>query len=272
MKKQILVPLDSSPVGREVIHLSDQWAQKYDAELVFLQVNPVQRDKTDQDLLESVIASEKIIAPYRAMASYGNPSQEIIEQEKTVKPWLIMMAAHSHSTMARILLGSNTDYVVNMAKSNLYIYKRSLEVLNDVILVPVDYSKVNTKVIDWADELAQKFGYQLHFIHVYSLPEFAHYNMEHGWQWDQIEIERQKREEQQKLDDFLAGRKLATPYTSDLGIGKPYEQILNLQQKINSRLIVMAAHEHSVMERMLVGSTTKYLLHNANCPMLVYKD
>ncbi|OGG95097.1 MAG: hypothetical protein A2527_07940 [Candidatus Lambdaproteobacteria bacterium RIFOXYD2_FULL_50_16] len=272
MKRQILVPLDSSAVGREVIHLADQWAHLFDAELVFMQVNPVLRDVADQDLLESVILSERVTAPYRAIASYGNPSQEIIEQEKVVDPWIVMMAAHSHSMMARILLGSNTDYVVNQCKSNLFVYKRSLEALKDLILVPVDYSKVNSKVIALADELGQKFGRRLHFVHVFSLPEFAHYNMEHGWQWDQIEIDRQHQEEEEKLNHFIAEQKVKTGYKTELRIGKPYEQVLAVQQKLNAKLIIMAAHEHTRVERFLVGSNTKYLLHHANCSVLVYKD
>ncbi|MDT8445677.1 MAG: universal stress protein [bacterium] len=272
MKRQILIPLDSSSVGRDVIHLADQWGQMFEAELIFLQVNPVQRGESDQTLLESVLAAEKITAPYQAYAAYGNPAQEILELERRLNPWLIMMAAHSHSVMARILLGSNTDYVVNLSKTSVLVYKRSLEALKDVILVPVDYSEVNTKTIAWADELAQKMGLSLMFLHVYSLPEFAHYNMEHGWQWDQMEIERFRQEEERRLEGYLTARGIKSPYQFELGLGKPYEQIMLRQQHLNARLIVMASHQHSLMERVLLGSNTKYLLHQANCPLLVYKD
>lgn len=272
MNRQILIPLDSSPVAREVIHRADQWGQMYEAELVFLQVNPVQKHEGDQTLLESVLAAEKIASPYKALASYGNPAQEILEQERRLNPWLIMMAAHSHSVMSRVLLGSNTDYVLNLSKSSVYVYKRSLEALKEVILVPVDYSDVNRKVIAWADELAQKQNLLLHFMHVYSLPEFAHYNMEHGWQWDQMEIERYRKEEEKKLNDFLGELDLKNRYQTELGIGKPYEQLLMRQQRLNARLICMASHQHSLMERILVGSNTKYLMHHANCPLLIYKE
>lgn len=272
MKRQILIPLDSSPVGREVIHLAESWGKMYDAQLNFLQVNPVQRNHEDQSLLESVLASEKITAEYRAIASFGNPAQEIIEQEKVLKPWMIMMAAHSHSMMSRILLGSNTDYVVNLCKSNLFVYKRSAQDLKDLILVPVDYSKINQKVIRFCDELAQKLGWSLHFLHVFSFPEFAHYNMETGWEWDALESEREKEAEARKLESFLADFGLASSYKQEVLMGKPYEQILYRQEKLNARLIALAPNKHGLVEQLLVGSNTKYVMHHANCSVLIIKN
>jgi len=271
MSKHILVPLDSSSVSRDVIHLADQWAALFEATLVFLQVNPVQRGESDQDLLESVIKQESVSASYRAISAFGNPAQEILEQEKILRPWLIMMAAHSHTLMSRLFLGSNTEYLINLSKSSVYVYRRSVEPLQQVVLVPIDYSRVCADVVKWADEIAQAMGLALHFIHVHGLDEYAHYNMEHGWAWDQAETLKEEEAAQQRLEGYLSTLDIVSPFTYELALGKAYEKIMDRQRKMNARLICVGAHEHSFLERMLMGSTTKYLLHHTNCPMLVYK-
>jgi len=272
MSKQILVPLDSSPVSRDVIQLADQWANLFDASLVFLQVNPVQRGEGDQELLESVILDAGVTASHREVSAFGNPAQEILEQEKIIHPWLIMMAAHSHTLMSRLFLGSNTEYLINLSKTSVFVYRRAVEPLKDVVLVPIDYTQISTKVVQWADDIALKMNLALHFIHVHSLNEYAHYNMEHGWAWDQAETLREEEAAAHRLEHYLAERKIQSPFTHELSLGKPYEQIMGRQRQLNARLICMGAHEHTILERILMGSTTKYLLHHTNCPMLVYKQ
>ena len=44
-----------------------------------------------------------------------------------------------------------------------------------------------------------------------------------------------------------------------------------LQERLNAGLIMMAAHSHTLMSRLIMGSNTDYLVHHAACPMYIYR-
>jgi len=45
-----------------------------------------------------------------------------------------------------------------------------------------------------------------------------------------------------------------------------------MQKAHKPAMMMMAAHFHTAIGRMLMGSNTDYLVHHANCPMLIFKD
>jgi nucleotide-binding universal stress UspA family protein len=54
-------------------------------------------------------------------------------------------------------------------------------------------------------------------------------------------------------------------------VGTPYERIVDLAQKEKSSLIVMGAHGHTGLKRLLMGSVTERVIGHAACPVLVVK-
>jgi nucleotide-binding universal stress UspA family protein len=103
----------------------------------------------------------------------GKHYEKILELEHELQPQLIVMAAHTHSFMHRLFLGSNTDHVLHEAKIPVYVYKCTDAVLEDIILVPLDYTDVNLELIKRADEWAQRDDAKLVFLHVDELAEYA---------------------------------------------------------------------------------------------------
>ena len=45
-----------------------------------------------------------------------------------------------------------------------------------------------------------------------------------------------------------------------------------MQKAHKPAMMMMAAHSHTAIGRMLMGSNTDYLVHHANSPMLIFKD
>ncbi|MDH5560278.1 MAG: universal stress protein, partial [Deltaproteobacteria bacterium] len=250
MDKQILVPLDSSPISKEVIQIANDWAMVTGSEIIFFHVNP-KKDKSGKDQLEKLLDEQHISANFQAVSSIGITYQEIIKQEKSLQPDLIIMAAHSHTVMSRLFLGSNTDHVVQNANCSVYVYRRSAEVLKNRFIVPLDFTSINKDVVKFADDWASKEGAKIFFIHVATLPEFAHYNMEHGWEWDDAEIKSIEADETEKTRSFIEKIKPKSEYEMVIEYGKPYYKIYDLQKRINAKTIIMAAHSHSLLERII---------------------
>ena len=95
--------------------------------------------------------------------------------------------------------------------------------------------------------------------------------MEMNWDWDQKEIEEMKQDAQDRLSSFVNALKVKAKHQLMLEFGKPYKMILELQKKLKAKLIMMAAHSHSIAERLIAGSNTDFLLHHTECSMYVYK-
>ena len=131
MKKRILVPVDNTPVTQDVIKLADFWGQKLDAKLLFLQARNAEIQKLvdrgelikpkedfEQHLENTQCESENEIV-YRS----GNPYQTILDAEQEFVPEMIGMAAHTHTMLGRVFLGSNTDHVLHEGQTTMFVYK-----------------------------------------------------------------------------------------------------------------------------------------------------
>lgn len=51
----------------------------------------------------------------------------------------------------------------------------------------------------------------------------------------------------------------------------PGESIINIAQDQHFDLIVMGSRGLSVMKELILGSVSSYVLHNAKCPVIIYK-
>ncbi len=87
----------------------------------------------------------------------------------------------------------------------------------------------------------------------------------------QEEINNSIEQTQEKLETFVKSLNIQAVHHTVLEFGKPNQLIHELQIKIKARLILMAAHSHTLLDRLIAGSTTDYLLHNASCPLYVFK-
>ncbi|MDP6179228.1 MAG: universal stress protein, partial [Desulfatiglandales bacterium] len=74
------------------------------------------------------------------------------------------------------------------------------------------------------------------------------------------------------FENYIASCEVKSEYRPVFEFGKPYLKIQELQQETNAGLIMMAAHSHTLLNRLFVGSNTDYLLNHAPCPMYVYKE
>ena len=139
--------MDNTPVTQDVIKLADFWGQKLDAKLLFLHarnaviqnlvdhgelINP--KESFKQHLENTPFESENEIV-YRS----GNPYQTILDAEQEFVPEMIVMAAHTHTMLGRVFLGSNTDHVLHEGQTTMFVYKQPQKSMNEKrAVVPID--------------------------------------------------------------------------------------------------------------------------------------
>jgi nucleotide-binding universal stress UspA family protein len=155
------------------------------------------------------------------------------------------------------------------------------------ILVPIDYSDATPGVVDLARQVAKAFGAEVHLLYVKELtvsaapgavgygltgmPELAPMSGVPVPIFDPMlkptpadEVQKSKLDEWRKKIEQDGLRVIMHEPTGAIA-----EEILNQADTIKADLIVMGAHGHGAMYKLLVGSVTQGVLKRSTRPVLL---
>ena len=119
MDKTLLVPLDNTEVSEKIIREADACAAHLGSRVSFLHViNPnyslgEEKKPLFEERFEKAIHSCEVKSKYEVLFRVGKPYPKILEMEEELKPLMILMAAHDHTVLERLFLGSNTDHILH---------------------------------------------------------------------------------------------------------------------------------------------------------------
>ncbi len=127
------------------------------------------------------------------------------------------------------------------------------------ILVAIDCSAVDDSLVEQVSALALQLDATLHLLHVV-----------HSHTLDQ---ERFLREESTHILERHKNKLEAAGVEARVVIrsGEPEQEILREIEEKNYDLVAMAAHGHSLPERMLFGSVSRALRQSISIPLLLIK-
>ncbi len=139
------------------------------------------------------------------------------------------------------------------------------------IIVPTDFSEHSLRALDYAVEIAERFGSELKIIYViepllqaadvsWTSVDFEQLNQTH-----KLSAEKQL---QQLVDERLPQD---LPADTEIRFGKPFVEILKYAREENADLIVMATHGRGAIAHILMGSTAEKVVRKAPCPVLAVK-
>lgn len=131
------------------------------------------------------------------------------------------------------------------------------------ILFPVDLSKQSRVVAEHAAVMVDKFGSELHLVHViarYEGPTFSSVS---------DVIDQIKNNVHKEIESFASARfpNVARVKTSVL-VGHSGRQILNYIDRHNISLVVMGTHGRSGLGTVFFGSVAQRVVQNAKVPVL----
>ena len=137
------------------------------------------------------------------------------------------------------------------------------------ILFPTDFSEPAKKAQKYAMTLAEKFGAELHVLHV--VPEmilpatdsYTVWTLPEGSMKEQIELA------EQQLAAELGPEWTETRHAvCKVTVGFPVEEIMQYAQEQDVDLIVVGTHGHTGLSHLLMGSVAEKLVRLATCPVL----
>ena len=139
------------------------------------------------------------------------------------------------------------------------------------ILFPTDFSEGSSQALQYAVDMAKKYGAKLYIVHViYDIAKAT------GWYVPHVSIDEMYKEIQEgakkELEKFgveeLGGVK---NIERSVLMGVPHEEIMNFAKKNKIDLIIMGTHGRKGIDRILFGSTAAQVVRFAPCPVLTVR-
>jgi universal stress protein A len=183
---------------------------------------------------------------------------------------LIVMGTQGRTGLARVFLGSVTEQVIRHSPCSVLVTRdQGSSAGFEKLLCAIDFSDDSSQVIDRAAELATRGAGAITLLHVIEPHgSFA------GWRLPATqlaEFQEQAIVELERRASALA-RRVSVPVTTEIRVGSPAAQILELLDAEPSfQLVVMGSHGRTGIKRMLVGSVAETVLRHAACPVLVVR-
>ena len=140
------------------------------------------------------------------------------------------------------------------------------------ILVATDFSHHSTHALLFACEIAEKFGAELHVLHVVHDPAVAH--PEIGLSMLPLsefreEIENTARTKLDELTELDSHPNLTI--TRELRIGTPFIEIVRYTKDNGIDLVVVGTHGRNALAQMLIGSVAEKVVRKAPCTVLAVR-
>lgn len=146
---------------------------------------------------------------------------------------------------------------------------KSFSIQTRSILVPIDFSEASEKALDYAIDLARRFGAKLTLLNVVepiATPDFVYYPL--VMENDKVVANAKKHLEQTRaqvgLDEELVEKTLVRK-------GVPYREITDAARTLKADLIVISTHGYSGLIHAFMGSTAERVVRHAECPVLVVR-
>lgn len=140
------------------------------------------------------------------------------------------------------------------------------------ILVPTDFSKHSRNALIYAAAFAEKFGGQLHLLHV--VQDLAIFIPDMVTVAPPIapSLEQMTAAVRSAFDRIVQEHHLEKlTVQREVRQGNPFYEIVRYAKEANVDLIVMGTHGHSGLAHMLLGSVTEKVVRKAPCPVLTVR-
>ena len=288
--KKILSAIDFSTFTDTIFSYSVALCKKYDAKLFLIHVTTdlnrlLEHNETALDvevLQKSNIryAEERLQELAKDLPieneiiiRQGAPADIISRLASEQRSDLVITATHGKAGFKRFLLGSVTEKLIKTLHCPLLVLppqehdlipRAGFELKLKKILVGCDFSPDSKLAVDYGLSLAQEFQAELFLSHV--IKPSLYIKEREG-------IDQLRNRLENELDTMVpeACRDWCTAQTALLD-GEPYIALMNFAKEQDIDMIVLGIRGHTLLEKLLVGSTTDRLIRHSPFPVLAVRQ
>ena len=141
------------------------------------------------------------------------------------------------------------------------------------IVVPTDFSSASQSALEYAIDLATRYGAVIDLLHVVEEPAYLASSPD-GYFAGLPALRDQMREDGQR--QLAATAQVCTaanvPYDTAIVSGRPATSIVQQAADRAADLIVMGTHGRSGLDHFILGSVAERVIRSAPCPVLTVRD
>ena len=288
----IAVALDGSDFAERALPAAAALSRLFGATLTLISVLPARgalrvlpKGRSTGDPLEAGQAEteaylSRLAGQYRgqgANAEYyvaaGPVAQAIEVLTRELNADLLIMSTHGRSGISRFMLGSNASAVIQLLRQPVLLLRPQALARGDLpevrrVLVTLDGSSFAERVLPWVQRVSEATGAQVLLLAVPEVPEPSLYGAMAG-AVDELR-ERAEANTQRYLERIAAQLEEAGMPVQTLVEGsRPATAILDVAEREQVDLIMLATHGRGGMERLMLGSVADRVVHHSRCPILL---
>ena len=134
------------------------------------------------------------------------------------------------------------------------------------VLFPVDLSEQSRRAAPFVKAMAKRFQAEVALLHVIDLPVAMYSPPEAAW-GVLASGERFREDREAEFETFAVDELAGVPVVRDIAEGDAATQIDCYAKTKKVDLIMMPTHGYGTFRRLLIGSVTAKILHDAKCPV-----
>lgn len=231
----------------------------------WLKTSGVERKKSSWADLDRLTIVQKRIES-------GVPAEQLVGYVDDEDIDLVVMGTHGRRGLRRTMLGSVTEEVVRKASCPvLTVRTEAAEAPGRTvrrILVPIDFSAASETAVQYANEIAQTYGAELHLLHVV---EEVVYPAPYGVEPARLPTQEIVSRVEKTLGD-MAREGIGYEHVQiSATVGYAPSTILDYVEENDVDLIVIATHGRTGLDRMLLGSVAERVIRRSSAPVFVVK-
>ena len=188
---------------------------------------------------------------------------------------LVVVGTHGRSGVAKLMYGSVTERVIKTVHSPIIIIPPEGGKMPSSVVIAYDFSGPSKRAAEVASAVHDNFGGPLHMVHCY-LDVWGEYTDRGAVVGEAAEKRREALHN--GLEDMLEteSKELfaadAKSVQTHLVTGDPAEGLLRVADDVGATLICAGTTGKSGIERLLIGSVARRLLHDSKVPLLLTHD
>ncbi|MEM9589533.1 MAG: universal stress protein [Planctomycetota bacterium] len=219
--------------------------------------------------------SEAITGEFQSVethCSVGPPGAEIVRIAKEQEVELITLGAVGHSALARVFLGSVSDYVATHAESSVLVVRPPTadQPLKspEKVLIAIGNAANDKELFQWVERLELPATTEIHLVHVMETLMFYRQDLLHraSEYWKEVRSAAAKHIE--KLEPTLQGRGFTTQ-SALIEAAHIGERLIDYAKENDCQLIITGDSRDSFLDRLILGSTSRHVLRHAPQSVLI---
>ena len=290
--RQVAVALDGSDFAQRALPAAAAISRLFDAGLTLISVlpsrgalrvlpkgrssgNPAEAGQAETEAYLSRLVGEYrdrgVRTEYYVAAGPVPQAIDVLTIELDVD--LLVMSTHGRSGISRFMLGSNASAVIQRLRRPVLLLRPqaladgSLPVIRKV-LVTLDGSGFAERVLPWMQRVSMATGAEVLLLAVPEVPEPSLY----GAMADAVDELREQAEANARryLQRTTASLgELGLPVRPLVEGSRPATAILDVAEREQVDLIMLATHGRGGIDRLVLGSVADRVVHHSRCPILL---